>query len=218
MDSSTKRGRRILRAGPGSDRSRGSGAARHGRTSVSLAAVNASALASSVLIELSRAQIPPEIFTDVLLAFGQLSEHAQCDLALRLTGASQVYRLRKSIEKQGFPLPHEKRRRLGNIGTSAKRLLALLGVNEPESVAGGVRLDSVLLHPVTTKYLMTGLYRIAAERRPGITTAGAEEQLATLIVLLSDLVETAVRAAFETKTTKRTGVERGGQDQRQRFI
>jgi hypothetical protein len=60
---------------------------------------------------------------------------------------------------------------------------------------------------------MTGLYRIAAERRPGITTAGAEEQLATLIVLLSDLVETAVRAAFEiveNHQTNRGGKRRAG--------
>src|SRR5262245_58047977 len=87
-------------------------------------------LPDTVLTELWRAQVPPEAFAAVLGAFGELPEEGQKELALRVISASEVYRLRKLIEKHQFPRRHEHQRHLGRITTSAKHLLALLGIDE----------------------------------------------------------------------------------------
>jgi hypothetical protein len=170
------------------------------------AAPDASHLPVSVLAELGRGQIPPETFAAMLGAFGPLPEEGQYELALRIMNASGIYWLRKSVEKQLAP-KHTQQKHLNSISTSARRLLALLGVNEPKSVAGGVRRGS--LHPTATTSLLMGLYRVAIERRPATATASADERLTTLILLLSDLVEAAERCALETGTQYRKG--RGGQ-------
>ena len=162
-------------------------------------------LPARVLIELRRGQIPPESFAAVLDAFGELPEEGQYDLAVRIINVSQIYELRKLVEKQHFPLPHQQRERLNRIGASASRLLAQLGVNEPKSVAGGVRRGSI--QPTVPTSLLLRLYDVALERRP-TATASAEERMTTLLILLSDLVEAAERCALETGTQYRPG--RGG--------
>jgi hypothetical protein len=157
-----------------------------------------------VLAELRRAQIPPENFAAALSAFGRLPEEAQYDFVVRLVSAVGTYRLRKTVERQEFPTPHEQRKRLRDISTSARRVLRLLGVNEPESIAGGVAIGSNL-HPTATTSVLTGLYRVSVQRRPEkLTSAG--ERLATLLMLLSDLVEAAEQS--ERKISPRSG--RGG--------
>jgi hypothetical protein len=171
------------------------------------AAPDASHLPVSVLAELGRGQIPPETFAAVVGAFGRLPEEGQYELALRIMNASGSYWLRKSVEKQQFAPKHTQQKHLNRISASASRLLVLLGVNEPKSVAGGVRRGSI--HPTATTSLLMGLYRVAVERRPATATASADERLTTLILLLSDLVEAAERCALETGTQYRKG--RGGQ-------
>jgi hypothetical protein len=205
MKSSSAGGRGSSRAERGSDRKRT--VANATAAGAADEVLKASDLPISVVTELGRAQIPPEKFAAVLSAFGRLPERGQYTLAARIIHVSQIYELRKLVEKQQFPLPHQQRERLNRIGASARGLLALLGVNEPKSVAGGVRRGSI--HPTATTSLLMGLYRVAVERRPATATASADERLTTLILLLSDLVEAAERCALETGTQYRKG--RGGQ-------
>jgi len=163
------------------------------------------------------AQIPSEKFAGVLSAFGRLPEDAQYKLAVPLVNAVETYRLRKRAQKQKTPQAHERRDQLEGISTLASRLLALLGVNEPKSVAGGVRRGS--MHPTAASLLrgsahpkaeslLMWLYRVAVERRPATATASAEERLSTLIMLLSDLVEAAERSAREVSTRPGLGGDR----------
>src|SRR5262245_61772689 len=186
-------------------------------------------LPALVLIELRRCQIPPESFAAMLDAFGELPEEGQYDLAVRIINASTIYELRKLVEPQ-FPLPHEHQSRLKRISTSAKRLLALLGINDAKSVARGVyprveiridkattpptvttvpaELPQVTIHPTAT-LLLTWLYRVAVDRRPATANVSADERLTSLILLLSNLVEAAERCALKIGTQYRKG--RGGQ-------
>jgi hypothetical protein len=136
---------------------------------------------------LRRAQIPLARFEAVLLAFGGLPKTAQCELANQLIRASGIYTLRKSIKERGFPTREETRKRLKLICTSATRLLKLLGISDTKSVALG-DLGSIALHPVTTTDILTGLYRVAIERRPQMPV-DAWRRLVELLVVLSDLVE-----------------------------
>jgi hypothetical protein len=161
-------------------------------------------LPDSVIAELWRARIPRENFSAVLSAFGRIPAAAQYDLAVRLVNAAGVFHLRKAVEQQKFPRAHEQRDQLEDISTLASRLLALLGVNEPKSVADGVR---GWVHPTATS-LLTWLYRVAVERRPATATASADERLTTLIVLLSDLVEAAEQSAREVSTRPGFGGDR----------
>jgi hypothetical protein len=161
-------------------------------------------LPDSVIAELWRARIPRENFSAVLSAFGRIPADAQYDLAVRLVNAAGIFHLRKAVEQQKFPRAHERRDQLEDISTLARRLLGLLGVNEPKSVADGVQ-GSV--HPTATS-LLTWLYRVAVERRPATATASAEQRLTTLITLLSDLVEAAERSAREVSTRPGLGGDR----------
>src|SRR5260370_15611474 len=111
-------------------------------------------LSDSVLTELWRAQIPPENFAALLSAFGQLLGEAQYDFVVRLLSAVATYRLRKTVERQEFPTPHEQRKQLRDISTSARRVLRLLGVTKAESIAGSVHIGSNL-HPTATTYVLT---------------------------------------------------------------
>jgi len=79
-------------------------------------------LPDTVLTELWRAQIPPKAFAAVLSAFGRLSEPGQSFLAERIIKVSQTYELRKLVEKQQFPLPHQQRGWLNRVGASASGL------------------------------------------------------------------------------------------------
>jgi hypothetical protein len=205
MKSSSAGGRGSSRAERGSARKRtvanatASDGADEALASVSSGAVHAADLPVSVIAELWRAQIPPENVAAVLSTFGRIPEDAQYDFAVGIINLSGSYHLRKTIEKQQFPLPHEQRKRLEDIGTSARRVLKLLGVNKAELIAGGVGVGSTL-HPTVTTCLLTGLYRVGVERRPEKATIGAQERLTILLVLLSDLVETTERCARETST------------------
>jgi len=171
----------------------------------------------------------------MLDAFGELPEEGQYDLAVRIIKASTIYELRKLVEPQ-FLLPHKHQSRLKRISTSAKRLLALLGINDAKSVARGVyprveiridkattpptvttvpaELPQVTIHPTAT-LLLTWLYRVAVDRRPATANVSADERLTSLILLLSDLLEAAERCALEISTQYRPG--RGG-DRRARQI
>src|SRR5262249_62396490 len=140
-------------------------------------------LPDSVLTELSRAQIRAENVAAVLSAFGESPEEAQNDLAIRLIKAVEIYGLRKVVQKQKLPRTHEQRKQLEDMSTTARRLLKLLGVERAETIASGVRIGSNL-HPTTTS-------EFGAQRRPEKSAIGAEERLATLLMLLSDLVEAA---------------------------
>jgi hypothetical protein len=142
----------------------------------------------------------------MLGAFGRLPEEGQYELALRIMNASGIYWLRKSVEQQKFPQAHERRDQLEDMSALARRLLSLLGVNEPKSVAGGVRRGSI--HPTATSSLLIWLYRVAVERRPATATANADERLTTLIVVLSDLVEAAEQSAREVSTRRGLGGDR----------
>jgi hypothetical protein len=167
-------------------------------------------LPDTVLTELWRTEIPPENFAAVLSVFGSLPEEGQYDLALRLADAVAVYRLRETVEKQKFPQAHQHRKQLEGIGKAARRLLKLLGVDKAESVSGSVHIGSNL-HPTATAYVLTGLYRVGTQRRPG-KLASANERLATLPMLLSDLVEATEQSARETSTQRgRGGDRRAGQ-------
>ena len=153
------------------------------------------------------AQIPPEKFAGVLSAFGQLPEDAQYNLAVRLANAVAIYRFRETVEKQKFPRAHQRRKRLEDISTAARELLKLLGVDKAESIAGGVRIGSNL-HPTATAYVLIDLYRVGVQRRPQKSTTDAAERLATLLMLLSDLVEAAKQSASETSTRQGRGGDR----------
>ena len=202
MKSSFGRGQGSSRAGRGSDRKRT--VANATAAGAADEVLKASDLPISVVTELGRAQIPPEKFAAVLSAFGRLSERWQYALAVRIINVLQTYELRKLVEKQQLPLPHQQRERLDRVGASARGLLALLGVEEPKSVASGVRGS---IHPTVGPSLLPGLYRVGVERRP-TATASAVERLSTLIVLLSDLVEAADQCALKIGTQYRQG--RGG--------
>lgn len=144
-------------------------------------------------------------FEKVLLAFGDLPESRQRELATRLIHASGIYRLRISIEEQGFPSEYQKREQLKSISVSATRLLKLLGVTDPKSVAKAVTLAdlaAIKFHAVTTTSILTGLYRVAVERRPQIEV-DASDRLKELLVLLSDLA--AITAHVEDAPKKPKG-------------
>jgi hypothetical protein len=162
--------------------------------------------ASGATRELVRsAQIPLEKFDEVLSAFGQLPESAQCELTTRLIRASGSYGLRIFIENQGLPGEREKREQLQKICASAKALLKLLGVSEPEKLALG--LGSIPLHSVATTDIVTGLYRIAVERRPLEGAVDAWERLNALFVLLSDLVAITAHVELGPKKPKGRGAK-----------
>ena len=141
-------------------------------------------------------------FDEVLSAFGELPESGQRVLATRLIHASENYRFRRLIEKQRFPTEDQKQKQLKGISASAKRLLKLLGVTNSESVASAVTLadlGSIKFHSVTTTSILTGLYRVAVERRPQIEV-DAWDRLKGLLLLLSDLV--AITAHVEEAPRK----------------
>jgi hypothetical protein len=162
-------------------------------------------LPGRVLTELRLGQIPPQTFGAMLDAFGPLPEVGQYDLAIRIINSLKTYELRKLVEKQQFPLPYQQKTRLTRIGASGRRMLALLGIEEAESIQKGVRRGSI--QPTVPTSLLLRLYDVAVERRP-TATASAEERMTTLLILLSDLVEAAERCALETGTQYRPG--RGG--------
>jgi hypothetical protein len=162
-----------------------------------------------VRTELWRAQIPPENFAAVLSAFGRLPKKAQYDFAIRLISAVAIYRLRKTVEKQKFPKAYQRRKQLKDISTAATRVLELLGVDKAESIAGSVPIEANL-HPITTTCILTGLYRVGAKRRPEKSTTSAAEGLATLLLLLSDLVEAAKQSEREISTRSGRGRDRRG--------
>jgi hypothetical protein len=153
------------------------------------------------------AQIPPEKFAGVLSAFGRLPEDAQHNLAVRLVNAVETYRLRKSAQKQKIPQAHQRRKQLEDISTSGRRILKLLGVDNAETIASGVRIGSNL-YPTTTTEVLIGLYKVGAQRRPEKSAIGAEERLATLLMLLSDLVEAAEQSARKISTRPGRGGDR----------
>jgi hypothetical protein len=161
-------------------------------------------LPDPVIAELWRARIPRENFSAVLSAFGGIPADAQHDLAVRLVNAAGIFHLRKAVEKQN-PRPYERRDQLEDVRTLASRLLALLGISDPKSVAGGVHRGSV--HPTATS-LLTWLYRVAVKRRPETAFASADERLTILIVLLSDLIEAAEQSAREVSTRPGFGGDR----------
>jgi len=153
------------------------------------------------------AQIPHEKFAAVLSAFGRLPEEAQYDFTVRLANAVAIYRFRKTVEKQKIPQAHQRRKQLEHISTSGRRILKLLGVDNAETIASGVRIGSNL-HPTTTTAVLIGLYKVGAQRRPEKSAIGAEERLATLLMLLSDLVEAAEQSAREISTRPGRGGDR----------
>ena len=161
MKSSSNRGRASSRAGRGSDRKRT--VANATAAGAADEVLKASDLPISVVTELGRAQIPPENFATVLSAFGRLSERGQYSLAVCIINVSQTYELRKLVEKRPLPLLRKQRECSNRIGASARGLLALLGVEEPKSVASGVRRGSI--HPTTGPSLLIELYHVAVERR-----------------------------------------------------
>jgi hypothetical protein len=166
-------------------------------------------LPDSVLTELWRAEISAETFAAALKAFGRLPKEAQYDFAVRLAKPVAIYRLRKTVEKQKFPPAHKGRDQLKAISTSGRRILKLLGVNKPESIGRGV--DIGVLHPTATTSVLTGLYKVGVQRRPEQLTS-ADERLATLLILLSDLVEAAEQSAREINTRPgRGGKRRAGE-------
>ncbi|HEY1748573.1 MAG TPA: hypothetical protein VGG11_17645 [Xanthobacteraceae bacterium] len=161
--------------------------------------------------ELSRAFIPQEKFALVLSAFGDLPNTAQCAFACKLIAPSETYRFRSAILKQGVLSRRESQEHLETIGKCAARLLKLLGITDPESVAKSVTLrdlGAINFHSVATTSILTGLYRVAVERRPGIEV-DAWKQLSELLVLLSDVVEIAAQGQgkSETRETKGKSVE-----------
>ena len=162
-------------------------------------------LPGRVLTELRLGQIPPQTFGVVLDAFGPLPEVGQCDLAIRIINSLKIYELRKLVEKQQFPRRYQQKTRLTNIGASGRRMLALLGIEEAESIKQGVPRGSI--QPTVPTSLLVRLYDVGVERRPK-ATASADERMTTLLILLSDLVEAAERLALETGTQYRPG--RGG--------
>ena len=185
---------------------------------------NASPLPVFVLTELRRGQIPPEPFSALRASFGELPEEGQKELALRIIKASNIYLLRKSVEKHQFPRAQQHQKHLKSIRTSSKHLLALLGIRDPSSVARGIyppveiRINkattppTVTIHPTAT-LLLTSLYRVAVDRRPATASVSADERLTTLILLLSDLAEAAEQCALEISTRYtpgRGGVRRAG--------
>ena len=218
MKSSSAGGRNGSRAGRGSDRKRTVANATAAGAADEL--IKASDLPISVVTELGRAQIPPETFAAMLGAFGRLPEEGRCRLAVRIINVLQIYELVKLVEKQQFPLPHQQREHLNRISTSAKHLLALLGINDAKSVACGIspsveiRVNKVTIPPTVTIHpaelpptvtihstanlLLTWLYRAAVGRRPATANVGAGERLINLILLLSDLAEAAEQCALET--------------------
>ena len=198
MKSSSDHGR--VGAGRGSNRKRT--VANATAAGAADAVLKASDLRISVVTQLWRAQIPPENFAAVLSAFGRLSERGQYSLAVRIINVLQTYELRKLVEKQQLPLLHQQRECSNRIGASARGLLVLLIVEEPKSVASGVHPRSI--HPTTGPSLLIELYRVAVERR-STAAASANEQLTTLILLLSDLVEAAERCALDAGTQYRPG-------------
>jgi hypothetical protein len=188
-----------------------------------------------VLTELRRGQIPPEPFSALRASFGELPEEGQKELALRIIKASNIYLLRKSVEKHQFPRAQQHQKHLKSIRTSSKHLLALLGIRDPSSVARGIyppveiRINkattppTVTIHPAelpptvtihpTATLLLTSLYRVAVDRRPATASVSADERLTTLILLLSDLAEAAEQCALEISTRYtpgRGGVRRAG--------
>src|SRR6516165_8691518 len=154
-----------------------------------------------------RRKSPPEKFAGVLSAFGRLPEDAQYNLAVRLVNAVETYRLRKRAQKQKIPQAHQRRKQLEDISTSGRRILKLLGVDNAETIARGVRIGSNL-HPTTTTAVLIGLYKVGAQRRPEKSAIGAVERLATLLMLLSDLVEAAEQSAREISTRPGRGGDR----------
>jgi hypothetical protein len=137
----------------------------------------------------------------MLRVFGHLPKAGQYELAVCLGKASGAYRLRKLVEKQQRGLPNRVKH-LNRISASAKRVVNLLGINDANSVAADVSPWSI--HPIVP-YLVTRLYSVAVERRPATARVGADERMASLILLLSDLVEAAKRSALETGAEYRPG-------------
>ena len=144
----------------------------------------------------------PASFGDVLSALGKLPEDGQLHLAEALIRASNIYWLRK--QHSNLPQPNQEQRRLKDIAGSATRLLKLLGIKPPDSVAEGV-VSLTKLHSVTSNYILTGLYKVATDRR-GLSALDAGKRLATLLVLVSDLAEAATRAKGEI-TAHRSNVQ-----------
>ena len=132
----------------------------------------------------------PAKFPPVLSAFGPVPDGGQHELAECLVGKVGVYRLEYQMER---PRPAVERERLQDIANAAKRLLMLLEIEDRE--ASMVDPNTFQPRSWAVSWLFTELYAVAKERWPTTGTLDANERWRTLLWLLSDLKEAAVRCS-----------------------
>jgi hypothetical protein len=137
----------------------------------------------------------PELFWEVVASIGPLMPSAQDQLLVSLDKIAFTYQTR-SLEKVQAT-PSQKITRAGQIAKASGRLLSLLGVDDPKSVAGDPMSRHSAFHPVTLE-LSLELERIAEDRRPESRVGGTRlTRLYSLVGLLADLVEAVDRVSPE---------------------
>lgn len=167
-------------------------------------------LPPSIRIELDKAWIPYTAANSVFERFGHLPLNGKKELLNRLIVARLSYSFRVMIDppeksrsrqaSQAFPTHSQQLSRLVKIQRSAKRLLKLLGIEDPASIAvEPFEKGMGILHSVATTWLLTSLSCVATGRRGDRATLGALERIEVLLLLLSDLVEAADQSAEQVR-------------------
>jgi hypothetical protein len=158
---------------------------------------------------------------DALDSEGRLPPNVRKSVIEHLLVAAHGYLLRRQVEERTL-MPSEQREVYEKIATSAEHLLGALGFADPAALAHGwpalppspppecaerelqaqrelqAHLERTAgLLPPGLGLLLPELQRVAIERRASVATMGAFQRGMTLLLLLSDLVETAGRLSRE---------------------
>lgn len=158
--------------------------------------------------EIERARLPANAARRVLEAFGPIPPAGALELINRLIAARGAYEVQnmakppKSLRHRipSFPTHSQELHRLSDMHKSATRLLKLLGIDNPNDAAVEPferRLE--IFQSPGVPGLLPLMMSVAKERRGDKAVLDAIERLASLLLLLSDLVEASERAAKQIK-------------------
>jgi hypothetical protein len=150
--------------------------------------------------------LAPARFVSLVSTFGPLQEDGMRKLAERMVFLAGVYGLQ--IVKQ-LPTTSQQSDQLTNIGTSARRLLKAMGIDDSRKAGVDPVRSQALLDPTPHLWLLPELYRVAKERRPTTATFTACQRITFLLVLLSDLVAAADRCAISAQAQSVRASRRG---------
>jgi hypothetical protein len=150
----------------------------------------------------------------------RIPQHERDWIAEQLIGAACIYRLRTEAAKVNLT-PAQQRQEFRRAADSAKRLLEILGIEDPALLASGWPSADELTRkgaPITARFrdgglgqlglLLPAMQAVAEERRGEPSPLSVVDRAKFLLIFLSDLVAAASRLADDLQRNAPRG--RGG--------